>query len=377
MTPTSSSLGRRLRGLLFGELPLWGLRRPVRVAGTCAEPEVEAESDDDRLVALGYLHAHEAMLPLDLLRRLWSGRLAELFGEGHGADYNGDLKPTQSPACDLALPLRSDLDVFTRCLGFRWNAERTFRALKGNTAHLDHFAAGINGWIDSAAWRQQDCWRAVDSRPRLWAPADTLLLLDAENSLQHGQLDGRSRTISAADTAEVTEQWALRLQTCWDELRAASSCIPDIRKLIPKEFFARSEGWARTTPAAWPVLKPIEILSGGDNHRFLRSDGSAGRLHARRQDIELRREAPRRHWVRRAGSEGLISDLLIGAEGPLAPAGPGLLWSWETASGDERIENRRAAEEARRLPDLLGVKQFQPVEPLRPTRLVPLGSGGW
>mgnify|MGYP002037804292 CR=1 FL=1 len=317
------------------------------------------------------------MLSLDLLRRLWSGRLAELFGEGHGAARSEDPKSERSQSSAHAPPLRSDLDVFTRCLGFRWSSERSFRARKGDTARLVHFAAGINGWIDGAAWRNQDCWRAVDSRPRLWAPADTLLLLDAAPILQQDHFHERSGILSTAPGADVRKESALRLQRCWEELRAASMSLPNIREVLPSEFLEWSEGAEHRVPRGRPVLKPIEILEGGDNHRFRRPDGSTGRLHARRQDIELRREAPRRHWVRRAGSEGLISDLLAGAEGPLAPSGPGLLWSWESAFGGERVKKQRASDDARRLPDLLGVKYFQPVEPLRPTRLVPLGSGGW
>lgn len=75
----------QLRGslpVLDGELGGLALRAAVRIERDAAGvPSIKADSRTDAAFALGWLHAQERFFQMDLLRRLSSGRLSELFGE--------------------------------------------------------------------------------------------------------------------------------------------------------------------------------------------------------------------------------------------------------------------------------------------------------
>src|SRR5215213_11042081 len=65
-----------------GEVRLAGLSAPADVRfDRWGVPHVEARSSRDLAAALGYLHANDRFLQMELGRRLAAGRLAELFGQ--------------------------------------------------------------------------------------------------------------------------------------------------------------------------------------------------------------------------------------------------------------------------------------------------------
>ncbi len=110
-----------------GELRVAGLRAPVQILrDRWGVPHIYAESVADVAFAQGFAVASERLFQLEVLFRLGSGRLSELFGE-----------PT--------LPL----DRFVRTVG--WNrAARSHLAAWDERDHEigDAFAAGIRSWAD-------------------------------------------------------------------------------------------------------------------------------------------------------------------------------------------------------------------------------------
>jgi len=334
-----TALTRRLRAKIRRELPVWGLDAPVTIEGADNVYCIEAESEQDALIAEGFASAQAAMFVTDLRRRLWSGRLSELLGDR-----------------ELAEGLRSpDLDIFLRILGFRPSAERKFRGLGEKAkSQLELYAKGVNAWIDAGLWRKQACWERAGSRPRLWAPADSLLLAQVEARMALAA-DQKLEVSPQAIKAGWTGDFERRITHLWDLVRALptrpmespeSNLQGSMALLCPRAL--RWEGVLgcgspsktascgtpvhlslRLTSGAGPRILPLTLLEGGDNHRYHRTNQRPGRLQARRQDVEIGQAVPLRHWIRRTERGGLISDLLLQAREDPAPAGQAFLWSWE------------------------------------------------
>lgn len=102
------------------------------VTDSLGVPHACAADERDAMVLLGWLHARDRMFQMDVLRRTFSGTLAELVGEP-------------------GLPS----DVQLRTLGLRRAAEESwagYQALAGSTGSnaaelLTAYAAGVNDWI--------------------------------------------------------------------------------------------------------------------------------------------------------------------------------------------------------------------------------------
>src|SRR5439155_9448049 len=86
---------------------------------------IQAGNEHDLFFLQGYVHAQDRLFQMDILRRLGSGTLAELLGEG-------------------ALPT----DVQLRAIGLRRAAERTLPVLSVRAqAALGAYAEGVNAFV--------------------------------------------------------------------------------------------------------------------------------------------------------------------------------------------------------------------------------------
>ena len=130
-----------------------GLGHPVAVTLDAAGvPRIEAASSEDAAAALGFLHARDRMFQMELMRRVGSGRIAELAG---------------APA----LPL----DRMMRTLGLRLRSEAAYRVLPaGDRAVLDAYARGVNAEI-TARGRFIAPEFLLLGPPEPWTPIDSLL----------------------------------------------------------------------------------------------------------------------------------------------------------------------------------------------------------
>lgn len=319
---------------------MWGLRAPARVWREEGTSRVDCEDPADALQARGFVDAAVSMPAMDLARRLWSGRLAELWAER-----------------ELAGQRAPELDVFVRTLAFRRAAERAYRAAP-DRGPLDEYAAGVNAWIDSGAWSGHPFWAEQDTRPRLWAPADAHLIATAP-----AQVDGAAGLLLVHGDARATwpEAWDRRLRGLWAALSAR-----DLR--APGGVGAGAETWtAGPAPArGTPMIRRIEILPQADHNAVQQPDGRIRRLRARRHDLAVRGAPVVRPWIREADDGPLVSDLLAGATGARPPAGGAFVWAWPPAPGT-------ATERPREPLDRPLVPR--PPPSLAPLRLVPLEGG--
>ncbi len=137
------------------DLILSGIRAPVLVRfGTHAVPSIEAESIEDLLFAQGYILASERMWQMDLMRRLASGRLAEVMG-------------------GTAL----EADRLFRTIGLARAAQASLHALEEPyRRYLDAYAAGVNAYLAKAKWRPPLEYLVAGFRPQPWSAGDSLAI---------------------------------------------------------------------------------------------------------------------------------------------------------------------------------------------------------
>ncbi len=109
-----------------GEIAVSGLAAPVEIGfDSMGVPHVWAETDADMTFALGWLHASERLFQMELVRRLASGDLAEVFG------------PEAFPT-----------DAAQRRMGFRRKALADAPSLSDSARTVvERYVAGINAWI--------------------------------------------------------------------------------------------------------------------------------------------------------------------------------------------------------------------------------------
>ena len=145
-------------GLLWGGLPdtsgevrLDGPSAPITIVrDTRGIPYIKATSETDAAFALGYVHAQDRFAQMELMRRLVSGRLSELYG---------------------AVTVESDR--FMRTLGLGRLAEEGVAKLSAETqAELAAYAAGVNAALARRWLPPPDL--VLAGAPEPWTPADTL-----------------------------------------------------------------------------------------------------------------------------------------------------------------------------------------------------------
>ena len=140
---------------LDGSIAVHGLQQGVEVTrDNWGVPHIRASSFQDMVEAQGYVMAQDRLWQMDLMRRLASGDLAEIFGA-------------------QALPM----DRAYRTLGLRRAAERDVELLDPESrAALDAYARGVNAFIEQHTHRLPLEFSVLHYSPRPWTPADTLVI---------------------------------------------------------------------------------------------------------------------------------------------------------------------------------------------------------
>lgn len=133
-----------------------------------AIPHIFADTMDDAYRALGYVHAQDRLVQMELNRRLGAGRLAEITG-------------------DLAVPA----DRLMRTLGLYRLAEAQYAALDEPTrGAVDAYVAGVNAYLSGAERTLPPELLLLAGEPEPWRPADSLVW----GKLMALQLSGNWRT---------------------------------------------------------------------------------------------------------------------------------------------------------------------------------------
>ena len=170
LTPLLRFAARKNLPRRRGTVHLPGLGKDVRVRwDPYAIPYISAENEADLFFAQGYLHAQDRLWQMDLNRRVFSGRLAEVFGD----------RPV--PRGDFARHLRSGsmvgVDHFMRVMGLRNTAALSLPLLSEQSAHaVEAYCAGVNAYMARPRRRLPVEFRLLRYEPTPWEPVDCLTL---------------------------------------------------------------------------------------------------------------------------------------------------------------------------------------------------------
>jgi penicillin amidase len=145
------------RAKLDGEVAAHQLRDGVSIArdelGTAT---IQGKSRDDVTFALGYVHAQERFFPMDLMRRVAAGELAELVGAA-----------------------AADTDEAHRRHRLRATAEAALVQLSPADRHtLELYAAGVNRGLADLHVKPWEYF-LLGTQPQPWRPEDSFLVIGA------------------------------------------------------------------------------------------------------------------------------------------------------------------------------------------------------
>ncbi len=139
---------------------------------------IRAHDVNDTARALGYVHAQERFFEMDLMRRLASGEVAELFGSA-------------------AL----DIDKTHRPFRMRARASDALNSLPpADRDALTAYAQGVNAGLADMSSRPWEYW-LVGSKPVEWKPVDSLLVIDAMFLDLNDSTNGRELAFSKIKAA--------------------------------------------------------------------------------------------------------------------------------------------------------------------------------
>ena len=147
-----------LRGSLpdiDGDRFLPGIAAPVEVIrGEHGVPHIVAETEEDALFALGFVHAQDRMWQMEMNRRIGAGRLAEVLGSA-------------------AL----DTDRLLRVLGLQHRAKASLEYLRpASKRRLDAYVRGVNAWMETRTGPLPPEFLVLGFEPERWTAADSALL---------------------------------------------------------------------------------------------------------------------------------------------------------------------------------------------------------
>jgi penicillin G amidase len=140
---------------LVGEIAVHGVSAPVRIErDALGVPTIHAETREDLLFALGFLHAQDRFFQMDLMRRVAAGEMAALLGPS-------------VVAADRKNRIHRFRDVARRAV-----TEMTVRERRGLDAYVD----GVNAGLEALDARPFEYY-LLGQRPEPWEPADSFLVL--------------------------------------------------------------------------------------------------------------------------------------------------------------------------------------------------------
>jgi penicillin amidase len=164
---------------LDGERAIAGLEAPVTISrDALGIPLIEAASERDAAMALGFVHAQDRLWQMEMSRRIGAGRLAEVLGEP-------------------GLPA----DRFMRTLGLYRAAEAALGHLSPTAIErLEAYALGVNAVIEDRSRPLPPEFLLLRHRPEPWRPADSLVLI---KTMALSLVEGWRRELTRASVAGV------------------------------------------------------------------------------------------------------------------------------------------------------------------------------
>ena len=178
-------------------IPVDGLSAAVRIElDALGTPSIEAVDRNDAFAALGFMHAWDRLVQMDLTRRSMAGELAALVGPAMVA---ADRTPTLQRRRELAERIVTELPA----------AERTL---------LEHYTRGVNAAIASIDPPPAE-YRLLNIRPEPWRPSDSVLVMLALFDSLQRSADGEPDVGLLRETVSPeVAAWLLSVQGRWDAL---------------------------------------------------------------------------------------------------------------------------------------------------------------
>ena len=141
--------------VIDGTLKLSGLKAAVTVRrDDHGVPHIEAASQDDLVMAQGFVTAQDRLWQMDMLRRNAAGELAEILGN-----------------------TLVEHDKAERVMQFRNVAQRVYNSLPDPDRHrFDLYARGVNLFIDQNNGKLPAEFRFLHYRPHRWTGVDSVLI---------------------------------------------------------------------------------------------------------------------------------------------------------------------------------------------------------
>ncbi|MCX7973214.1 MAG: penicillin acylase family protein [Candidatus Aminicenantes bacterium] len=142
--------------IYHGLINLQGLREPVEILrDQYGVPHILARHETDLYLATGYIMAQDRLWQMDLIRRITSGRLSEIFGESFVAT-----------------------DLFLRALRIPEKARRVLAATPADALQaVEAFAQGINAFIQANRNHLPVEFRLLRYQPEPWTPEHSASLI--------------------------------------------------------------------------------------------------------------------------------------------------------------------------------------------------------
>ncbi|MBY5991278.1 penicillin acylase family protein [Ferrimonas balearica] len=227
-----------LMGLLWHQQPqyqgtqvLAGLNEAVQIRfDEYGVPSVQASSDEDALVALGWLHVQERLFQMDLLRRVGKGELSALFG-----------------------PAALDTDRLFRTLGTRHWAQQQVSLMSATEPQLarwlEAYYQGVNQAIATLPTPLE--YKLLGTKPEPFSAVDTFATL---SYMAHSFTSAfKQDPMMTALLAELAPQYHHALVSGWpdhftpelapSELHAWHRAADNLDALLPMGRMLGSNGW--------------------------------------------------------------------------------------------------------------------------------------
>jgi penicillin amidase len=132
-----------------------GLKNDITIyRDSLAIPYINAETDEDAMYALGFLHAQERLFQMDIARRAAEGKLSEVFGE------------------ETLL-----FDKMFLTIGIKRISERNLNLVSSITKrNLTAYSKGVNAFLNSESPLPIE-FDLLDYNPDLWKPEHSLMII--------------------------------------------------------------------------------------------------------------------------------------------------------------------------------------------------------
>lgn len=159
---------------LDGTITLNGLQATVSVIRDAhGVPHITAANLPDLFFAQGYVTAQDRLWQMDLTRRAVGGEMAEIFPASSGPP----APVSRSTAAVRPRQTWIDYDKQQRIMRLRVVAERVAQQLPDrDRAFFEAYAQGVNAYINQHENNLPIEFRILGYRPRIWTPADSLLI---------------------------------------------------------------------------------------------------------------------------------------------------------------------------------------------------------